>query len=460
MPFQPSRIFAVLCLSLLGGCAQFAPSAGPTALTPPAEWANGSGVPHAAASPATLANWWKQLNDPQLDRLIALAMDAAPDVRIARARLLQARAGRELAVAGLAPRLGGSLAATRSESGGSAQNLYNAGFDASWEADLFGALRYAVAGAEADLQASSAALGAARVSLAAEVAFNYTALRTAQRRLAIARDNLASQAETLEITGWRAQAGLVTQLDVEQARTNYQQTRAAIPALEASRSEAEHHLAILLGQAPGALRGELAEVRPLPAPPRQLALAIPADTLRQRPDVRAAEYSVAAEVARSAQREAARLPSFTLAGTLGWQAFTPAGLGGTLASSITGSLAATLFDGGRLRHQAALQDAVQAQAFATYEKTLLSALEDVENALVAYATGVERQAARRQAALAARNAAELARQLYQSGVVDFQKVLDSERTRLSAEDGLASAEADVLNAAIRLYKALGGGWKG
>lgn len=449
---------ALLAAGLIGGCAQLAPSHPPREAAAPSEWANAGGVARAAATPEMLAAWWQQFGDSQLDGLIRRALAAAPDLRVAVARLEQARAARDLASAGLAPRLGASLGATRNDGGNSAQTLYKGGFDASWEADLFGAQRYALAGAQADLQAVAANLDAARVALAAETANTYLALRSAQNRLAIARDNLTSQGETLELTVWRAQAGLVTQLDVEQARTNLEQTRAALPALEASRAEAEHRLAVLLGTAPGTLREELANPRPLPAPPASIALAIPAETLRQRPDVRAAERTLAAETARSAQREAARLPSLTLAGTLGWQAATPAALGGAALQSLTATLAATLFDGGRLRAQAAVQDAVQRTAYANYQKTVLAALEDVENALVAYATARNREAARRSAAQAARNAATLARQLYQAGSSDFLKVLDAERTRLNAEDGLAVAQADVASAVVRLYKALGGGW--
>lgn len=413
------------------------------------------------ARPQELAVWWRRFDDPLLDALIDAAMLGAPDLRNAQARLRQARASRDLAVAGLFPSVDLALSANRSRSGGSAtQTLYAAGFDAGWEPSIFGGQRDAVAGASADLDAAAASLDATRVSLIAEVALDYINLRAYQRRLAIARDNVASQAETLQIAEWRTEAGLATSLEVEQARANLELSRATLPGLRSGATEAEHRLAVLTGRPPAALRAQLAVAAPLPKPPEGIAIGIPADTLRQRPDVRAAELSLRAEIARTAQRRADRWPTLSLRGSLGWQAFSRAALGGGASAvrSLTGGLAATLFDGGAIRSRIEAQGAVQEQALIGYEKSILTALEDVENALAAYAAGRERVVARGKAATAAGNAALLAHSLYAAGSVDFQRVLDAERTRLSAEDGLASAEAEVLTAVVRLYKALGGGW--
>ncbi|MBI5785955.1 MAG: efflux transporter outer membrane subunit [Rhodocyclales bacterium] len=464
----PSRpILFVALLAALGGCSQIPPlpdSARNMAF--PGAWATAD----AAIKPAAvrdLSNWWRQLGDPVLDEVIEKALTAAPDMRTAQARLTQVRAGRDLAVAGLFPSLGASASAKRSKAGtaaggsGAAQTLYAAGFDASWEPSIFGGQRDAASGAEADVAASEATLDSTRVSLAAEVALEYVTLRTYQQRLTIARDNAASQAETLQITDWKQRAGLATSLDVEQARTNLEQSRASIPSLETGRAEAEHRLAVLTGQPPGSLRELLPKIRPLPAPPDEVAVGIPADTIRQRPDVRAAEFALRGEIARSAEQRAARYPSFTLSGSWGWQAFSTAALGGsdTLVRSLAGSLAATLFDGGRISARIEAQNAVEEQALVAYQASILSALEDVENALVSYAAGRERLETHRRAAESARNAALLARTLYEAGSADFQKVLDTDRTRLSAEDGLASAEGDLLAAVVKLYKALGGGWR-
>jgi len=461
-----------LALLMLGGCAQLgwhsnAEAPAPGIATPAAWFKSDPAIKPVAVGQEELASWWRQLDDPLLDQLISDALTAAPDVKSAQAKLRQSRASRDLANANLFPTLGASTSVTRSRSGtdtggsGTTKTLYAAGFDAAWEPSIFGGLRDAASGAESDAAAAAASLDSTRASLAAEVALNYVTLRTSQRRLSIARDNVASQGETLQITEWRALAGLVTTLDVEQARTNLEQSRASIPDLENSRAEAEHHLAVLSGVAPGSLRERLGTVTPLPKAPDAVAVGIPADTIRQRPDVRAAELTLQAEISRTAQQEAERYPSLSLSGSWGWQAFSAASLGGsgTLVRSLAGSLAATLFDGGRIRSRIAVQNAVQEQALVAYEKNILTALEDVENSLTAYAVGRERVDARQKAAESARNANTLARTLYEAGATDFQKVLDTDRTRLTAEDALASADADVLTAVIRLYKAMGGGWR-
>ena len=455
---------------LLGGCVQLETHSQVVKKSPqiavPAAWSTSDIAINQQAKTSGLAAWWHRLNDPLLDQLIAEAMASAPDLRTAQAQLRQARASSDLAGANLSPSLGVSASANRSRTGTTAggtdapQTLYAAGFDASWEPSIFGGLRDAAAGARADASAAAATLESTRVSLSAEVALNYVTLRAYQLRLSIARDNVTSQAETLQIAEWRAEAGLGTSLAVEQARTNLEQSKASIPSLESGRAEAEHRLALLAGQVPGALHERLLEPQPLPTPPNEVAVGIPADTIRQRPDVHAAELKLQAEVARSAQRQADRYPSLTLSGSLGWQAFSAAALGGggSAVSSLAVNLAATLFDGGRIRSQIAVQNAVQEQALIAYEKSILTALEDVENALANYAAGRERVEARHRAAESARNAAQMARIQYEAGAVDFQTVLDTDRTRLTAEDGLASAEADLLTSVIALYKSLGGGW--
>jgi len=462
-----------ICLALAGlsGCSWLPPLVGPDYSPPkvavPDTWSQRTADGRPAPEPAELATWWRRLNDPLLDELMAQALANSLDLRSAQARVRQARASRDLAVGGLFPTIQGSVAGNRTKASSATsapaavRNIYNGGFDASWEPDIFGGTRRGIEAAEADLASSQANVDGAKVSLSAEVALNYVEVRSYQQRLAIARENLNSQSETLEITQWRAQAGLATALDVEQARTTREQTRATIPSLQSSLVQAENRLAILLGQPPGSLHGQLAEARPLPRAPLDVAVGIPADTLRQRPDVRAAERTLAAETARVGQKTAARYPSLALTGSFGWQAFSLGALGntGTLTRAVTGTLAATLFDGGKLRAQVEVQNAVQEQALVAYQQTVLTALEDVENALAAYASGRDREDARRQAAEAARSAADLARKQYQAGLADFQKVLDTERTLLTAEDNLATAQSDVLTAVIQLYKAMGGGWR-
>ena len=432
---------------------------------PPEGWSRAEPSQFDTTHRDELSRWWETLRDPVLPELVSASLAANPDLKSAQARLRQARARRLLAGADFFPTVSGAFAASRvrtSEQAGTGRTteLYSAGFDASWEPDVFGGVRRGVEAAQADLEASAASLHNTRVSLVAEVALNYVEVRAFQSRLGIARANLDSQIETFQLTDWRAQAGLVGALDVEQARANLEQTRAQIPTLETSLAQAEHRLAVLLGLAPGALRAQLASGGPVPAPPERAAVGIPADTLRQRPDVRAAERTLAAETARIGQAEAARYPGFALSGFIGLEALSLGALGGSgaTAHSLAASVATVIFDGGRLRHQVEIQSAVAEQALANYEAAILTALEDVENALVSLANSVQRAATLRTAAEAARNAALLARQRYASGLIDFLTVLDTQRTLLSIEDSLAATHAESASALIQLYKALGGGW--
>jgi NodT family efflux transporter outer membrane factor (OMF) lipoprotein len=459
----PRRLHAMasmLALGLaLGGCAAVGPDYIPPKADVPTAWSPTGGV--AAAKAEDLSQWWQRLHDPLLADLVHQALAGSPDLMAAQARLRQARARRALAGAQRFPSVNASGAASRGKaSGGTTHNLFSAGFDASWEPDVFGGVRRGIEAAQADLETSEANLHATQVSLAAEVALNYVELRALQGRLAIARENLANQEETLQLTQWRAQAGLVTSLDVEQARTSVEQTRAQIPLLETSLAEAAHRLAILAGQPPAALQARLAAAAPIPAVPGQVAVGIPADTLRQRPDVLAAERHLAAETARIGVQTANLYPALQLNGSLGVNAATLGGLadGGAGAASLLASVAGTIFDAGRLRQQVAIQTAVQEEALANYQAAVLTALEDVENALVALAQDRTRAQTLLLAAKAAGNAAQLARQQYAAGLVDFQSVLNTQRTLLSAQDSLKSGEADTATALIQLYKALGGGW--
>lgn len=419
----------------------------------------------AATETGDLSQWWQRLNDPLLTGLVEEALQTSLDLRSAQARLREARARRAVATADRFPSVTASGSASRSHSSedsgsGNTNNLFSVGFDASWELDLFGGIRRSVEAATADLESSAASLQETRVSLVAEVALNYVEVRSLQSRLAIARANLASQTETLQLTDWRAQAGLVNSQDVEQARSLREQTRAQVPSLETSLAEAEHRLDILLGKVPGTLHQRLAATGSLPVVPDKVAVGIPADTLRQRPDVRAAERTLAAETARVGVAEAARYPTFTLSGSIGLEALTVGALGnsGSATSSLFAGITAPVFNAGRLRNQVEIQDAVREQAQVAYEQTVLNALQDVENGLVALARTRERGEALASAAESARNASILARQRYSAGLIDFQSVLDTERSVLTIEDSLASTRADGVLALIRLYKALGGGW--
>ena len=416
------------------------------------------------ASPTSAAvpgDWWQRFNDPQLTALVMQTLSANTDIGAAQAALLQARALRDVSAAGLGPSVNATGSAQRSKSGGNASNSFKAGFDASWEPDVFGGQRSALRATEADASAAATSLANVQVSLAAEAAVNYIELRGLQTRLLIARSSLTSQRETLQITRWRAQAGLVSSLDVEQAISASEQTSAQIPALQTSLAQSISSLAVLTGQAPGALQATLdaSPAQAVPQPAGDLALAFPADTLRQRPDVRSAEQRVSAALARVAQADAARYPSFSLSGSLGLQALTLGGLGSaSLASALLGGVSASLFDGGAAKAQLRAQQAALESARISYQATVLTALKDVEDALIALRNDRERLARLQAAANAAANAERLARQRYASGLIDFSAVLDTQRSLLSTQDSVASTGASLSADHVRLYKALGGGW--
>jgi outer membrane protein, multidrug efflux system len=415
-----------------------------------------------ADSATALADWWQRFNDPLLSSLVTQALQANTTVRTAQANLAQARALRDVQSANMGPTVGASASAQRNKSGDNpAGNSFRAGFDASWEPDIFGGKRAGLNASEADALASQASLADTQVSIAAEVAVAYLQLRGSQARLAIARSNLASQQETLQITEWRVQAGLITSLELSQARTSTEQTLAQIPALETAVAQTQHALAVLTGKAPTALRAQLDPVNTVPLPPDDLALSIPAQTLRQRPDVRVAEAQIAAALARVSQADAARYPSFQLSGSMGLSSIALSSLtsGASLVTGLLSSVSVPLFDGGAARAQVRSQEAGLEKARVTYEAVLLNALQEVEDALVALRGNRERLIRLRNASESAEQAALLATQRYRSGLVDFQTVLDTQRSLLSTQDSLASTQAELSADHVRLYKALGGGWR-
>ena len=458
---------------LLNGCIAPTRAAKPTITAPPS-W-NSIDADTVQSPTGDLSQWWKRFGDDILSDLIAQAVRNNTSLRTARANLREARAERNLAAANRFPTVSASLSASGNASnspGGSTGNILSEGLDASWEPDVFGSYRNALRAARADVGNSEATLQNTLVSLLAEVALDYVNLRSYQMRLEISRKSAASESETLQITEWRAQAGLVSSIDVEQARYSLEQTRAGIPSLEMNVAQSEHALSTLLGVSPGTLNHQLAAIAPIPSVPDTVAVGIPADTLRQRPDVRAAEQKIIAETARLWQKNAARYPTFSLSGSflveqLLGTASAGAVSGGTtialmsgttLLGSGSGTITQTLFDRGRIRQQIEIQNAVQEQAVISYESTVLTALQDVEDALVSFEKNRERLAALNTAADAARNAAVLAHARYTAGLVDFQTVLETERTVLSIEDSAAQTQADRATALIKLYKALGGGW--
>jgi outer membrane protein, multidrug efflux system len=451
-----ARATGLACaIAMLAGCATRAPTVADLGgVSIPSQWAE-----RVPTGTGPLPAWWSGFGDPLLVELVAAAERGNTDLATARANVRQARALRAEAAAALLP----SLAATgvAQVNGEPLPNNFQAGFDARWEADLFGANRHAVAVQDAQLRARAATLAATQVSVAAEVALAYLDLRGTQVRGTVARESLASQLETLQISRWRQQAGLGTSLEVEQAVTAVEQTRAALPALQAAANKSAHALAVLVGEPPATLLARLAASAPsVPQPRSDVAVAVPADVLRQRPDVLAAEQQLRAAAADVAAADAQRWPALNLSGSLAWSGATLGAVGSVAAArTLLATLAQPLFDAGLRNAQLAAKQAAFDASNASYRAAVLGALQDVEDALASLSSDRERLASLQQALAAARNASLLATQRYASGLIDFLNVLETQRTLLSVQDSVATTQATLAADHVRLYKALGGGWR-
>jgi len=466
---RPTRAWTLLALSsLLSACKVVGRDYQAPSADLPGAW---RAEPAAAfqQSPAELAAWWRELRDPQLAGFVERAVGEGLELRSALARVRQARALRGSAAAERWPSVDGTASyQRRSESENTPIGAFapdndqvTAGLEASWEVDLWGRVRRSVEAADADLEASIEDARDVAVTVAAETARAYVDLRAFQSRLAIARQNVALQEETRELVRGRFEAGLVGERDVAQASINLEATRSRVPALEVGLRAAENRLAVLTGRPPGTFAQELAEERPIPRPPERIATGLPADLLRRRPDVRAAERRLAAEVARIGVAQGDLYPRLTLSGTLGYAADDVS----ELSESESGffgfgpSLRWNLFDGGRLRALVRVQDARAEEARLAWEQAVLAALEEAENARTAFAREQVRRDFLAAATGEARRAVELARTQYGEGLTDFLAVLDSERALAELEDQLSASDAAVTTGLITLYQALGGGFE-
>jgi multidrug efflux system outer membrane protein len=564
------RVWAGLVLAIMvGGCA-VGPNYRPPATPAPADWdalrpgatsTQPASAPTSAPTtrPADLAAWWKNLNDPLLDALVARALASNLDLRLAEARVREARAQRDIVAAPWWPQLsltgdysysGGSLntgpkvkssktasklgpptitlapgtgggpptvaavparigpiplggshapslviqPGTVSNTGGVSSpsaaivppggsssltglgatgtsgagglvsrqmNLFQAGFDATWELDIFGGIRRAVEAADADLEAAEASRRDVLVTLLSEVALNYVNLRGAQRRLAIAYENIAAQQDTVNLTRQRFEAGFTNELDVAQAESQLATTQSQVPVLETALRQAMYQLSVLLALPPAALVAELEQAAPIPTSPPEIPIGVPADVLRRRPDIRVAERQLASATAQIGVATADLFPKFSLTGSFGTQTrdmrhFLDAR---SLFWSAGPAVSWPIFQGGAIVANIRVQGARQEQALATYEKTVLTALQDVENALVSYGNEKVRHAVLAEAVRASQKATDLSNELYGRGLTPFLNVLESQRTLYAVQDQLIQSETTAITDLIALYKALGGGWE-
>lgn len=462
-----SRLSLICGLLIITGCA----TVGPDYVRPDTSMSTiwhsqlKGGLATDETDPKSLAAWWSTLNDPELSSLVERAVADNLDLKKAGARVRESRARRRLANADLFPTLDATGNANRRRSsedtgGGMTAELYSVGFDAGWELDIFGGVRRSVEASQADLEASREDMRDVLVSLLAEVALNYVEARTLQQRLAVVEANLAVQNETYQLTLWRHQAGLSDELAVKQALYNLESTRSQMPTLRTGLEEAMNRIAVLLGEQPGKVHEELKSPAPIPAVPPKVAVGIPADAMRRRPDVRRAERNLAAQTARIGVAAADLYPKFKLSGAIGLEALTAGSLfsAGKNTNSIGAGITLPIFHGGAIRQNIEVQSALQEQYLIAYETAVLTALEEVENAIVAYAEEQQRRQSLSEAMTAAHKAAELAQYKYQSGLSDFGSVLDAQRSLLSFQDQMAQSSGTVTSNLVRLYKALGGGW--
>lgn len=459
-----------LILLALGAC-RVGPDYEAPSVEVPAAWGPESAAADSAEPPE---RWWEGFQDPALDSLISRAVNANLDLALARARVREARALRDITAGASQPEVGARASASRSQAsantrqgsvtGSEPRNLYDVGFDAIWELDLFGSIRHAVDAAEAGVEIAEEERRDALVSLLGEVAREYVELRGSQRQSAIMRANVEAQQQTLDLTRARFEAGLSTELDVSRSQALLANTQALIPNLEAATAGGIHRLSVLLGEPPRRLSAELADDAPVPevgAALTNFTAGLPSDLLRRRPDVRRAERELAQAAALTAEATADLYPKLTLGASVGLQSIHTGNLfeSDSQTWSVGGSLFAPIFAGDRLRAAVRVQDARQEQALVRYQQTILGALEEVETSLVSLARERERRAALGRALAASRRALELANDLHLRGLADFFEVLDAQRSQLLTESELARSDTALASDTVALYKSLGGGWE-
>jgi len=445
---------------------------GPNYVTPtsniPEKWKNNTknNILITNRNNENLAAWWKNLNDEKLTKLVELAIKGNPDIRKASSRTFEARARRGIDDAKLYPDISASGFFNRGRSSinagtGKENDLYSTGFDASWELDFFGGNRRSIEATQADLEASLEDFYDVKVTLISEVALNYIEALLYQNRLIIAKENFDIQENTLQIARWRNDAGLATQLDVEEASYNLETTRAQIFSLQTGLGQAKNRLSTLVGLNPGGVDDELSGLEKLPVVNIDIAIGIPADILRNRPDVRRAERQLAAQTARIGVATSELYPKFTLSGTIGLEALTERKFFDFSSRTYSWGpkFGWNIFNAGSIRQNIKVQTELQKQALISYESAVLTALRDVENAVIAFSDDQKREEALIKAADSMKITADIYLNEYTSGLADFKPVLDAQRSLLSVQDQLIQTRADVISDIIRLYKALGGGWE-
>ncbi|RLA05727.1 MAG: hypothetical protein DRQ47_00425 [Gammaproteobacteria bacterium] len=466
--FKLRQCIVPLLFLLMTGCAAVGPDYKEPEFEAPDAWENVV-INEVNSDSSPLEEWWITFDDPELDSLLKRAREANPDLRIAVQRIAEAQAFNRIAGGDRYPDLNLDASFQRSKlsedlTGGlfanNPSNIWSAGLATSWEVDVFGRVRRSIEATEADLGASIEDYRDVMVSLYAQVAINYINVRTLQQRLQYAQSNVNSQRETLEVVRYRFEAGLVPKFDVAQSRYNLANTETLIPELIPLLEQALNQLAILLGQIPGSLDKELSQESEIPVPKTELALAMPADLLRRRPDIRQAERQVAAQSARIGVATADLYPQFSLTGalTLGASEFSNLANSDSVGWSLVPGVRWNLFSAGKVEGLIDVEEARTKQAVINYEKIVLNALAEVETNMVALRQEGLRAEKLSEAVDASQESVELVSTSYLAGLTDFQSLLDSQRSLFSQQDRLVASQGQAVINFINLNRALGGGW--
>ena len=467
--------FMLLLLTVCAGCMKVGPDYTPVRINVPENWPSveaPESTEKRMSDTAALAEWWTTLADPVLSNLVERSLSNNKDLKIALTRIRQSRAALGVAGKQLQPSVTGSARYRRTQSEALTEedpkpslfstgiDYYNIGVDASWEIDLFGKTRRSIEAAAAELGASEEGYRSVLVSLVSEIASSYVRLRTLQKQLEIVRHNLELQEKVLAVLEDKAAKGLIGSLQVQQSRYNIENTRSRIPGYKTSIEESMNTLAILLGEMPGDLHEELVTPAPIPVPGVEIAVGIPADILRRRPDIRNAERTLAAQTALVGAAAADLYPSFNLGGTLGLTSnsldtfFTD----DSAAVSISPFISIPLFNRSKIRDRIEIQNAVQERALIEYESTVLDAIKEVRDAIMAYGEEQKRYRILEKGTAEALSAFDIADEQFRSGLIDFLDVLDSQRALLSFEENQVGSRGTITQNLINLYKAVGGGW--